>query len=135
PPMPSGLLHETDIVRLEAMHRRLTALFDEDVDASGHVTWHETGDRTAFAEADVAGAVPVGIADLREDIEHGQVVARYVVEGLVDGAWRTLSGGTTIGFRRLDRFAPVVVSRVRVRIEAAIDTIRPIEVRLYAGSR
>ncbi|HEX6135305.1 MAG TPA: alpha-L-fucosidase, partial [Longimicrobiales bacterium] len=47
PPMPSGLLHETDIVRLEAMHRRLTALFDEDVDASGHVTWHETGDRTA----------------------------------------------------------------------------------------
>jgi alpha-L-fucosidase len=134
PPMPSGLLHETDIARLEAMERRLTALFGEGVAASGHVMWRATGERTAIAETDLGRAVAVGIADLREDIAHGQVIARYIIDGLVDGAWRTLSRGTTIGYRNLDRFAPVVVTRVRVRIEEAIDMVRPIDIRLHAGS-
>jgi alpha-L-fucosidase len=61
-------------------------------------------------------------------------VARYVLEGSDGGAWRVLSRGTTIGFRKLDRFEPVAVRRVRLRIEDAVAPPRPVGLRLYSGN-
>jgi hypothetical protein len=45
-----------------------------------------------------------------------------------------LSRGTTIGFRKLDRFGPVAVRRVRLRIEDAVAAPTPVGLRLYSGS-
>jgi alpha-L-fucosidase len=59
----------------------------------------------------------MGVADLREEVERGQSVARYVVEGRDGARWRTLSRGTTIGHRKLDRFPPAVITGARVRVE------------------
>src|SRR5690606_13490624 len=107
PPTREGLLHETDVARLRALRERLDALFAEDLAAGARVAWRATGATTAVAELDLGRAVRAGIADLREDIAHGQCVARYTLEGLGDGGWTTLSRGTTIGHRKLDRFPPV----------------------------
>jgi alpha-L-fucosidase len=85
------------------------------------------------AEIDLGRPVGVGMADLGEDIEHGQVVARYRLEGARDREWRTLSRGTTIGYRRLDRFPSQPVRRVRFHIEDAVAPPRPVRVGLYAG--
>jgi len=38
------------------------------------------------------------------------------------GAWTTLARGTTIGHKKLDRFPAVTSSRVRLAIDAALDT-------------
>jgi hypothetical protein len=43
-----------------------------------------------------------------------------------------LARGTTIGFRKLDRFEPTVVRRVRLSIQT-VDAPRPVRVALYAG--
>jgi alpha-L-fucosidase len=133
PPTREGRLHLTDVARLVAMRERLSALFKEDGAAGRQATWNATGERTAVAELDLGREVKVGIADLGEDVEHGQVIAGYRLEGTLGGDWRTLSRGPTIGFRRLDRFPPQTVRGIRLHIEDAVDTPRPVRIALFAG--
>jgi alpha-L-fucosidase len=96
------------------------------------VRWQTTGDRAATAELDLGRIAQISIVDLREDVSRGQVVARYTVEGRGDsGDWRPLSQGTTIGYRKLDRFAPLAVRYVRVRIDDIVAVPQRVRVGLY----
>jgi alpha-L-fucosidase len=115
PPTRQGLLHTTDVERLHGMRRRLDEIFAED----------------RFPLVNAGNQTPVSVADLREDIAHGQSVARYTLSGLVDGSWRELSRGTTIGYRKLDRIDPVRVSAVRLTIEDAVGEAGPVKIALY----
>ena len=134
PPMRDGLLHDADVARLRGMRERLATLFADDLAARRRVRWHKTGKQTAVAEIDLGRSITVGIADLGEDVTHGQTVARYRVEARDGGGWRTLARGTTIGFRKLDRFAAVAVRNVRLTIEDAVDTPQPVRIGLYGQS-
>ncbi len=133
PPTRQGLLHDTDAERLAGMRRRLDTMFADDLVAHGKTTKQLT-DRTATIEVELRDPPVVGVVDLSERIEHGQVVARYVVEGHDGKGWRTLSRGTTIGYRKLDRFAPASVQRVRLTIEDALSKPDGVRMRLYSGS-
>src|SRR5262249_53040390 len=120
PPTRDGLLHETDVARLAGMHERLSQLFAHDVAAGRSLRRQTTGDGAGGWELDLGRVAPISIVDLREDISHGQVVARYTVEGRGDsGDWQTISQGTTIGYKKLDRVSPVSVRYVRLRIDDA----------------
>ena len=132
PPTRLGQLHERDVVNLAAMRQRLTTLFAEDLASGGPANWRRTGARTGVLEFAVAEPVTVSVADLREEVTHGQLVARYSLDGAGDGAWQTLASGSTIGFRKLDRFARTSVRRVRLSIET-IDAPRPVRLALYSG--
>jgi alpha-L-fucosidase len=52
-----------------------------------------------------------------EDIAHGERVQEYVIKGEVGGHWQELCRGTAIGHKKIDRFAPVEVNKVRLYIE------------------
>ncbi len=133
PPTRGGVLHGTDEARLAAMHDRLATLLGDNLAADRDVTWRRTGQRTAVAELDLGRTVRIGIADLREDISHGQTIARYTLEGADAGPWRTLARGTTIGFRKLDRFEPALARRVRLVIDDAVEAPQSVLVAIYAG--
>ncbi|HTQ11918.1 MAG TPA: alpha-L-fucosidase [Fimbriimonadaceae bacterium] len=60
--------------------------------------------------------VTVGAVETMEDISQGERVRSYVVEGLVDGQWTQLAGGTAIGHAKIDRFEPVRCSEVRLKV-------------------
>jgi alpha-L-fucosidase len=134
PPSPDGLLNEMDVARLTEMRDRLTSLLQENLVPVQSVRWTATGARSAVAEIDLGRTVTIGIADLREDISRGQIVARYALQGLNGEDWQTLASGTTIGHRKLDRFEPVRVRHVRLRIEDAVESPRPVELRLHTGA-
>lgn len=51
-----------------------------------------------------------------EDIAHGERIREYVIEGRVDEVWQELARGTAIGYKKIDRFEPVRVSAVRLRV-------------------
>jgi alpha-L-fucosidase len=119
PATRDGLLHATDVARLGGMRELLDVIFAEDL----------------RPRVEQGRPVAVTLADLREDITLGQAVARYTLEGLVDGQWRDLSRGETIGYRKLDRLEPVTVSGVRVRVDEAVGEVGPITVGLYGGGR
>ena len=133
PPSIDGLVHDVDAARLTEMRGRLQALFGDDLTGGRNASWRATGEHTAVTEIDLGRAAPIGVIDLHEDIARGQVVSRHSVHGRVDGDWQELARGTTIGFRRLHRLAPVAVRHVRLLIEDAVATPQPVRLGLYAG--
>src|SRR5256884_3755693 len=136
PPTREGLLHATDMARLAGLRAHLTALFADDFAAGRPVDWRVTGARSAAAEVDLGRTVTVGVTRLEEDITGGQCVARYAVLGTEgDGAaWRELARGTTVGHRKLDRFEPATVRRVRGEVQDAVVTPRRLRIGLYRGA-
>ena len=58
---------------------------------------------------------------IMEQIEHGERVREYEIEGLVGAdRWNLLCKGTCIGHRRIQRFEPVEVSKLRLRITKSV---------------
>jgi alpha-L-fucosidase len=57
---------------------------------------------------------------LQEVMALGQRIRRFSVEARIDGGWREIAKGTTVGWKRLLRLpAPVTASAIRVRVEDA----------------
>ena len=136
PPTREGLLHATDVARLAELQAHLTSLFAEDVAAGRPLDWRVTGGRTAVAEVDLGKTETIALARLEEDIARGQCVARYAVYGTLQarGDWRELTRGTTVGYRKVDRFEPTAARRVRVVVEDAAAPPRPLRIGLYRGA-
>lgn len=133
PPTRTGLLHATDVDRLAQMRQRLDGIF-EGTGIDGRIRWTSTGARSATLHLEeLPPDRTISLIDLREEIERGQAVARYVVEGRTDAGWRSLANGTTIGYRRLHRIPPARVRAVRVRVLEAISTPRPLIMRLHSS--
>jgi alpha-L-fucosidase len=128
PPNRAGQLPSVDIDHLAGMRRQLDALFVHDV-LQHRTFWWDGRANSAVAEANLGRMVPIALSDIAEDIGAGQLVRQYVVEGFDGELWHTLADGTTIGYRKLDRFRPVTVRRVRVRIPDALD--RPHKLRMH----
>jgi alpha-L-fucosidase len=131
PPTRDGLLHSTDVARLAQLRERLGLLFEQDVAREAERKFRLIAPRSAELELDFGHGVTIGMARLGEDITLGQIVARYTLYAAADGGWRVVSRGSTIGSTKLDRFEPVTVRRVRLVIEDAAETPRPITVQLY----
>lgn len=58
-----------------------------------------------------------------EDIKHGERVRAYEIEGLVPGnKWQKLCDGISIGHKRIERFDPQEVSKLRFRATQSVAT-------------
>ena len=134
PPDRRGLLHEADVASLQGMRAKLDALFARDLAAGGSAAWRPTGARSAVLTLELPEAATVGVLDLREPIALGQRVARYVVDASDGGAWRRVAQGTTIGYRRLERIAPVRMRRLRVTITDAVEPPEFVRLGCFSAS-
>ena len=133
PPTRDGVLHPNDVASLMAFRDLRAARFVQ-------VGLGQSAGTPAAGghQLDVPFTKPVRVDAVRieEDIEQGQCVARFSVHGQAsEGSadWRELSRGATIGYARIERFAPVVVSAVRVVIEEAIAPVSKLTTRVYAA--
>ena len=115
PPTREGLLHDADVAALSAFGDRLGAIFDTDLAKRAKVSHSSRGMTLTLTRP-----VQFDVVDLQEAIEHGQTIARYRVDAWDGGAWQTISRGTTIGHRKLDRVAVTRADRVRVVVEDAV---------------
>jgi alpha-L-fucosidase len=68
-----------------------------------------------------------------EDIDKGERVREYVIDGLVDGEWTEICKGISIGHKRINCFEPVEVSKVKLRCtkSVAMPIIRRLAVYLF----
>jgi alpha-L-fucosidase len=130
PPDRTGRIAAVDEERLRGMRRRLDLMFATELSRGRRWSRRIVGGVPQWT-VDLRRDVSIGVVDLREPIERGQVVASYRVEGRRGDAWRLLSQGTTIGARKLDRLTPVEVSEVRVTITSAMGLPAGLEVRLF----
>jgi len=143
PPTPEGLVHEADVAAVQGMRKALDRIFRHDlalgceviadsaaadhpasrvVDGDLDTFWTPASGATrASLELRWSAFHPVHTVSLRESISWGQRIAEYEID-LQDrsGHWITVSRGTTIGCRKLDRFDPVEASSLRLRILSSL---------------
>jgi alpha-L-fucosidase len=78
---------------------------------------------TSSFDVDLGSEQEFNVIRTEEMVSLGQRVVEYKVEvsGLADaGAWRSIVQGTTIGYRKLDRFPRLSASKVRVTITKSL---------------
>ncbi|MBX7118913.1 MAG: alpha-L-fucosidase [Gemmatimonadaceae bacterium] len=138
PPDRRGLLSDADVAALRGMRARLDALMARDLAAgsAARVRMRPAPGAARAAmtiEYELPAPATLGVLELSEDIAQGQRVASHRVEAEVGGAWRELARGTTIGYKRLLRVAPVRTQRVRVTCEDWTELPGFIGLRGFAG--
>jgi alpha-L-fucosidase len=116
PPAPNGLVHPTDVSRLESFGRWRRETFSRDL-AEGATLSRENPNRI---ELRLKSPQTFDIVSLAEEIELGQRVIRYrFFYQDTNGVWQWLIEGHTIGCRKLDRFDSVTAQAVRLEIMAS----------------
>jgi alpha-L-fucosidase len=159
PPDRRGLLHEIDIASLREMRRILDGTFKINLalhmPASGltrggdarfspkaltdddPATYWALDDGVTSGEAiiDLGGPVTFDVVKLREHIALGQRIARFAIDAWVNGQWREVAAGTTIGPRRILRFERTTSDKIRLRIEESLATPTISELSVFLRPR
>ncbi|MBM4791254.1 alpha-L-fucosidase [Streptomyces sioyaensis] len=114
PPARDGRIAGEDVAALTAFGTAVRATYGTDLRASGPGPW--TFDRIGLAE----------------DIRYGQRVERFTVEARTGGTWTAVTGGTTIGHRRILALPrPVTADAVRVTVRESRGPVRLAPVTLH----
>ena len=107
-PNTDGLIPDGDLELYAAFGREIERRFGRPL--------AEVADRRG---PDVELALPrptrVNHVVIMEDYREGERIREYVVEGFRDGEWKQRQEGTSVGRKKIDRFPPAQVSRVRLR--------------------
>ncbi|UCC71906.1 MAG: alpha-L-fucosidase [Gemmatimonadota bacterium] len=142
PPDREGRLDPADVERLYELRAALDAIFATDLAAIGraaassvrggsagyeasHVldgdleTYWATDDSVTRAtlEVDLGARATFNVVRIQEPIQLGQRVSAYRIEVEQDDGWETVSSGTTIGHKKLDRIETVTARRIRLIID------------------
>ncbi|RYO89839.1 hypothetical protein DL762_003023 [Monosporascus cannonballus] len=88
------------------------------LDGNSDTYWAlDDGETTGWLEVDLGGLHTVDAFITQEHIAPGQRIGGYAIDAVVDGAFKTLVTGTSLGYKRIDRLStPVETSRVRLRV-------------------
>jgi len=141
PPDRRGLIHENDVQRLREFRKVLDAIFAENLAAGAKApassvrandpafaadkitdgdkeTWWTTDDWTTAAtvELDLGKSCTFNVAELAEHIKTGQRISAFALDSWDGDDWKEFARGTTVGYKRLLRFADVTTQKVRLRI-------------------
>jgi len=140
PPTKDGLLHSTDVTRLSEFGDRRRAMFAENLvaTAGGAEVVRMTGGAGFGAQDSILFKKPATISAVRleEPIERGQTVKSFSLFGqdADTGQATEIIRGTTIGYARLERFAPRRVTQVGLSFESLTEPppVGEIAIKLYA---
>ncbi len=145
PPNDQGLLSDVDVARLAGFRARLDSIFRTDLalgakaqagntrgnnarfapgralDGDDETYWSTDDSITSsWLEADFGKTVQFDVSSVQEAIALGQRVESYHLDYWDGTAWKEFARGSTIGYKRLDRFQTVSAGRVRLVIDKAL---------------
>lgn len=147
PPDRRGLLHEHDVQRLREFRTVIDTTFAQNLalgatvtadsarpgQDAAHVTdgdastyWQAADGRTAAVlEIDLGSPHTFNRLMLQEMISEGQRITGFTLDGWHDGKWKTIVRGTSVGYKKLERFSEVTTTRLRLTLTArATPTLR-----------
>ena len=116
PPDRRGLIHENDVAALKKMKSLLDATYSNNLAKNAAVFKNDSSMLVRFP-----APVLFDRAMLQEDFRHGQRVESFILESFNGNGWKEIARGTTIGYKRLLRFEPVMTDKVRLRITSSRD--------------
>jgi len=136
-----GLIPEKDIQHVRAMRSFIDSTFSKNIavnasissnspnknfsaliDNSNSTFWTtEKGTTTATIEFKFSKEQEFDCVMLQENFRNGQRVEGFEIQAEINGKFVKIAEGTTIGYKRLLRFNPVVTNRIQLVITAARD--------------
>ncbi|NLY24842.1 MAG: alpha-1,3/4-fucosidase [Bacteroidales bacterium] len=119
PPDTRGRLHEVDVERLRKFGAYISNTFNNEKITDGGILWKARSG--ASKEYNLVPGETINTVMLQEDILKGQRVEMFQVEGLVNDEWVFLTEGTTIGYKRLLKFADTKPTKLRITISGTRD--------------
>lgn len=137
-----GLVHEKDVEQLMKLRKKLDKDFAYNLVSGANATASSVAGSNYRANNSINGDTQdywmpeKGIIQASIDLEFdslqevnrfvvqeyillGQRVKSFIFEGKMDGEWKEITSGTTIGYKRILRFDPVEVSSLRLNIKDA----------------
>ncbi|MBN1388089.1 MAG: hypothetical protein JW965_06555 [Bacteroidales bacterium] len=122
-PGPDGLLPESDVKRLKEFGDEITRRFSDPV--------AYTSDSGNEVNITLNQKNTVNTLVIREDISQGQRVREYSVEARLNGRWKVIGRGTSIGNKRIQEFDQVEAKEFRLIITSSIKEPLVKEFSLY----
>lgn len=136
PPDKNGLIHQNDVKVLREWHSILDQTFNENLAIKAGVkhvnqlsaqeahsmtdgnyeTFWMADEETPDLEFALNGKKTFDRLLLQEKITVGQRVEEFKFEAKINGSWKLITEGTTIGYKRLLRFPEVTTDQVRLTI-------------------
>ncbi len=116
PPDQRGLIHKNDVAALKRMKKTLDDTFRRNLADKALIT---KTDSVILLE--MPSPVTFDRVEIRENFRNGQRVEAFQIEIRNGNTWQEIARGTTIGYKRLLRFAPVSTSKARLRILSTRD--------------
>jgi alpha-L-fucosidase len=129
-----GLLPDADVKRLEEFGAAIRKSYGENLMVQNHTSvatiqaalaldgnpdtfWSApAGSHSALLEVSFPKPVTFDHTLLMEWLDDGQHVERFRIEAWTGDRWKSLVEGSVIGHKRIDHFAPVTASRIRLNI-------------------
>jgi alpha-L-fucosidase len=115
PPDKDGLISEADVRSLQGWRKELDATFYTNLATDAKFTTSNDS-TTTIMECTLKGEKTFDVLLLKENIQIGQRVEKFVLDYPGKDGWTTIAEGTTIGYKRLLRFPSVTTTKVRLRI-------------------
>jgi len=128
PPDKRGLIHQKDIASLQGMKKILEETFKENLLDGVMVS----GAASPF-EYTLRQPSRFNTLMIREDIKVGQRIEKFHLEALEGNRWITVTGGTTVGNKRLLRFPAMTAQKVRLVIDELRADPAIMQIGLYLG--
>lgn len=129
PPDRRGRINEADVQRLNEFAAYREQVFASNKVVNGRKDWDATpGSEMVYS---LKPDAEINVVMLQEDITKGQRVEAFTVEALIDGDWKEVAKGTTVGYKRMQRFPAVKASKLRVKIDECRLTAHISQVAAY----
>ncbi len=106
---PEGLVPDSDIARLKEFGDEIRARFSNPL--------ARTFGSGQSLELDFGEARRVNHVILQEDIKYGERVRKYRLEGLVEGNWKPIASGESVGQKRIEQFDTISCEALRLQVE------------------
>jgi len=142
-----GLLPDSDVARLEEFGKAIRERYSHNLaldhaatsadvaaalDGNPDTFWTAAeGSHHAVLEVSFAQPVTFNRALTMEWLNAGQRVQKYSIEIWTGTGWSAVAGAEAIGHKKIDVFAPVTASRVRLNILSSSDAAAIREFQLY----
>lgn len=110
-PNPDGLMPAADVLRLKEFGDEIEKRFSKVLAA--------TSGKGSELILNFNRPTKINQLIIQEDIQYGERVRRYQIEGLVGEEWKLLAEGQSIGHKRIERFDSVVLSKLRLKVSAS----------------
>ncbi|WP_242118854.1 alpha-L-fucosidase [Aestuariivivens sediminicola] len=107
-PDPDGLMPQPDVERLKEWGDEIKRRFENPIAST-------SGQGTTLTLKLKAPHLMNHII-LQEDIKAGERVRRYAIEGQVNGQWKTIAQGESIGHKRIQHFDAIKVKGIRLKV-------------------